>query len=77
MGATTIGAIRTGSRAVRALAVEELGQAIVRYGVALVIVWIGPMKFTAYEAAGIQPLVSHGPFMGATASVARPDAGFT
>jgi uncharacterized membrane protein YkgB len=25
--------------------------------------WIGAMKFTAYEAMGIQPLVAHSPFV--------------
>lgn len=36
---------------------------LLRYGLVLVIAWIGLMKFTAYEAAGIQPLVSHSPLM--------------
>jgi uncharacterized membrane protein YkgB len=36
---------------------------LLRYGLVLVIAWIGFMKFTAYEAAGIQPLVSHSPLM--------------
>jgi uncharacterized membrane protein YkgB len=30
--------------------------ALLRYGLALIFLWIGVMKFTAYEAAGIQPL---------------------
>jgi uncharacterized membrane protein YkgB len=33
------------------------------YRCSLVIAWIGFMKFTAYEAAGIQPLVAHSPLM--------------
>ena len=36
---------------------------LLRYGLVLVIAWVGFMKFTAYEAAGIQPLVSHSPLM--------------
>lgn len=36
---------------------------LLRYGLGLVIAWIGLMKFTAYEAAGIQPLVAHSPLM--------------
>ena len=36
---------------------------LLRYGLVLVIAWIGFMKFTAYEAAGIQPLVAHSPLM--------------
>jgi uncharacterized membrane protein YkgB len=43
---------------------EATGQAIVRYGLVLVVAWIGAMKFTAYEAAGIQPLVANSPLMG-------------
>ena len=35
-----------------------------RYGPVLVIFWIGAMKFTAYEANGIQPLVANSPIMG-------------
>jgi reactive chlorine resistance protein C len=30
----------------------------------LVVAWIGAMKFTAYEAAGIQPLVANSPLLG-------------
>ena len=37
---------------------------ILRYGLVLVVGWIGAMKFTPYEAAGIQPLVANSPFMG-------------
>jgi uncharacterized membrane protein YkgB len=34
-----------------------------RYGLVLVLVWIGGMKFTAYEAQGISGLVSNSPLM--------------
>ena len=44
--------------------VTALGHRVVRYGLAVVIGWIGMMKFTGYEANGIQPLVAHSPFMG-------------
>jgi uncharacterized membrane protein YkgB len=36
---------------------------LLRYGLVLVIAWIGFMKFTASEAAGIQPLVANSPLM--------------
>lgn len=36
---------------------------VLRYGLVLVIAWIGAMKFTEYEAKGIQPLVAHSPLM--------------
>lgn len=35
----------------------------VRYSLVLVIVWIGALKFTSYEAHGIEPLVSNSPLM--------------
>jgi uncharacterized membrane protein YkgB len=44
-------------------AVQMAAAYLLRYGLVLVIAWIGFMKFTAYEAAGIQPLVSHSPLM--------------
>ncbi len=43
--------------------VQALGAFLVRYGLVVVFVWIGAMKFTAYEAQAIQPLVSNSPFM--------------
>jgi len=47
-----------------ALRVEALGSHVLRYGLALVIGWIGMMKFTGYEAKGIQPLVANSPLLG-------------
>jgi reactive chlorine resistance protein C len=43
---------------------EAIGSLVLRYGLVLVIGWIGAMKFTAYEANGIQPLVANSPLMG-------------
>jgi Protein of unknown function, DUF417 len=48
----------------RAIAIEGAGKQIVRWGLIVVLAWIGAMKFTAYEAMGIQPLVAHSPFVG-------------
>lgn len=42
---------------------QATGAFLLRYGLVLVLAWIGAMKFTAYEAAGIQPLVSSSPLM--------------
>jgi reactive chlorine resistance protein C len=36
---------------------------VVRYGLAIVLVWYGGLKFMNYEAEGIAPLVSESPFM--------------
>ena len=33
---------------------EKLGSFFIRYGLVLVLGWIGAMKFTAYEADGIK-----------------------
>lgn len=40
------------------------GERVLRYGLALVIAWIGLMKFTEYEADGIQTLVANSPLLG-------------
>ena len=42
---------------------EAIGSLVLRYGLVLVIGWIGLMKFPAYEAHGIQPLVAHSPLL--------------
>ncbi|WP_371287009.1 YkgB family protein [Mycobacterium sp. PS03-16] len=48
----------------RALPVlERVGTALPRYGLVVVIAWIGLMKFTEFEANGIQPLVANSPLM--------------
>ena len=44
-------------------AVQMAASYLLRYGLVLVIAWIGFMKFTAYEASGIQPLVANSPLM--------------
>ena len=44
-------------------AIKKLGEFLIRYGLVLVLVWIGAMKFTAYEAAGIKTLVETSPLM--------------
>lgn len=43
--------------------IKVLGEILLRYGLVLVLVWIGAMKFTAYEAEGIKPLVETSPLM--------------
>jgi uncharacterized membrane protein YkgB len=44
--------------------ITALGHRVLRYGLALVIGWIGMMKFTGYEAQGIELLVAHSPLLG-------------
>src|SRR4026207_82139 len=43
--------------------IETVGRHSVRYGLVLVLLWIGGMKFTAYEAEGISGFVSNSPLM--------------
>ncbi len=55
-----VASIRT---AVVPVTIEDIGREIVRWGLIVVLTWIGAMKFTAYEAMGIQPLVAHSPLV--------------
>jgi reactive chlorine resistance protein C len=43
--------------------VEAVGSGLARYGLAVVVAWIGLMKFTAYEAEGIRPFVANSPLL--------------
>ncbi len=43
--------------------IAALGALLMQYGLVVVIGWIGLMKFTAYEAAGIHPLVANSPLL--------------
>lgn len=54
---TTLPVARTG------LDLEKIGANVLRYGLVLILIWIGGLKFTAYEAKGVEPLVSHSPFL--------------
>jgi reactive chlorine resistance protein C len=41
--------------------VQAVGRELARYGLVVVVGWIGFMKFTAYEAEGIRPFVANSP----------------
>jgi reactive chlorine resistance protein C len=43
--------------------VEAVGRDLARYGLVVVVGWIGLMKFTAYEAEGIRLYVTNSPLM--------------
>jgi reactive chlorine resistance protein C len=43
--------------------VEAVGRELARYGLVVVVAWIGLMKFTAYEAEGIRLYVTNSPLM--------------
>lgn len=38
------------------------GKLVLRYGLVIILVWIGILKFTSYEAEGIRPLAEQSPF---------------
>ncbi len=42
---------------------ERAGTIVLRYGLVLILLWIGGLKFTMYEAKGIEPLVMNSPFL--------------
>jgi len=43
--------------------IDPIAPIVGRYGLVVVVAWIGALKFTAFEAKGIQPLVANSPFM--------------
>src|SRR5215470_13968446 len=43
--------------------VEVVGRELARYGLVVVVGWIGLMKFTGYEAEGIRPFVANSPLL--------------
>ncbi|CAN5562742.1 DUF417 family protein [soil metagenome] len=42
---------------------ENIGTIIIRYGLVIILLSVGTLKFTAYEAEGIQGLVANSPLM--------------
>jgi uncharacterized membrane protein YkgB len=44
--------------------IDSVASVLGRYGLVIVIGWIGALKFANFEAHQIQPLVAHSPFMG-------------
>ncbi|MEO5765764.1 MAG: DUF417 family protein [Casimicrobiaceae bacterium] len=41
---------------------EGIGEMLLRYGLVAIFLWIGLLKFTEYEAKGIEPLLANSPF---------------
>ena len=61
--------METDSTAAPAHKLENIGATVIRYGLVAVLLWVGLLKFTAYEAEGIQGIVAHSPFLSWTYSV--------
>ncbi len=43
--------------------IMRIGVIIMRYGLAITFLWVGLLKFTAYEAEGIKGLLENSPFL--------------
>jgi uncharacterized membrane protein YkgB len=63
MSSASIGIVHSRSAIDRVATIQDVGKEIIRWGLVVVLAWIGGMKFTAYEAMGIQPLVAHSPIL--------------
>src|SRR5712691_11671535 len=60
---TTLIQERAHEKSVVSFQVEAVGRGLARYGLVVVVAWIGLMKFTANEAEGIRPFVANSPLM--------------
>ncbi|HSR05690.1 MAG TPA: DUF417 family protein [Bryobacteraceae bacterium] len=47
----------------KAAAFDRIGMGLLRFGLVVVLVWIGALKFAQYEADSIVPLVANSPLM--------------
>lgn len=47
----------------KAALLDRVGMRLLRFGLVLVLCWIGGLKFAAYEADGIVPFVANSPLM--------------
>ena len=65
MPSKDIEASRTGSEPMdaRIARIEDVGTAILRYGIVFLLVVIGAAKYFAFEAEAIKPLVQNSPFL--------------
>lgn len=52
---------RAGRLSAPALDIQDWGGEFMRYALAIIFLWVGGMKFTDYEAAGIAPFVMNSP----------------
>jgi reactive chlorine resistance protein C len=63
MTTTTLSRNLATHRVLDRIDLQAVGGAVIRYGLAGVIGWIGLMKFTPVEAEAIRPLAAHSPLM--------------
>jgi reactive chlorine resistance protein C len=62
-GANRVNRVQLGE-IVRVSVIDDIARILGRYGLVVVIGWIGVLKFANFEAHQIQPLVANSPFMG-------------
>jgi uncharacterized membrane protein YkgB len=74
MTTTTLSGSSALDRLIDRIDLQAVGGAVIRFGLAGVIGWIGLMKFTHVEAEAIRPLAAHSPLLAwaATALGVRP-----
>lgn len=60
---TATGHMERGGTTELARTLEGAGEKIIRYGMVAMLLWIGGLKFTAYEAESIQGLVANSPLL--------------
>jgi reactive chlorine resistance protein C len=61
---TTNQSTSSSGRILQLSTIDNVAAFLGRYGLVVVIGWIGGLKFAHFEANQIQPLVAHSPFMG-------------
>ncbi|WP_101946578.1 YkgB family protein [Mycobacterium sp. 3519A] len=61
---TTYSSASLSDRVLHLPTIDVIAAVLGRYGLVIVIGWIGALKFANFEAHQIQPLVAHSPFMG-------------
>ncbi|MDQ6785932.1 MAG: DUF417 family protein [Acidobacteriota bacterium] len=45
------------------MTLENTGATIIRYALVIILLWVGLLKFTAYEAEGVQGFIANSPLM--------------
>ncbi|MDQ2860319.1 MAG: YkgB family protein [Pseudomonadota bacterium] len=64
LGASLVKAQLGEARGALGAQILRIGGFVLRYGLALIFLWFGCMKFTAYEATGIAPFIANSPLVG-------------
>jgi uncharacterized membrane protein YkgB len=55
--------VQVNSLYLRAANLDRIGMSLLRFGLVVVLFWIGGLKFAKYEADSVVPLVANSPFM--------------